>query len=111
MSPLPPGHVNRGSCSPNVERHRILLLPAGGGWCVDELGRDEDDVVIRCRDDGVEALGGDVASAVPKLRSWAVSAADGTASGRWRLRRRTSRSGTSNTAATTGTPRRRAVST
>ena len=42
------------------ERHRILLLPVGSDWCIDELGWDEDDVVLRCGDDCVEPLSGDV---------------------------------------------------
>jgi hypothetical protein len=41
------------------EGHRILLLSSGRGGCVDELGRDEDDVVVFRRDHRVEAFGRD----------------------------------------------------
>ena len=57
-------------------------MAAGGNGRADELGRDDDDVVILCRDDDVEAFRGDVRQGRGELRSWEVITAGGT--GSWR---------------------------
>ena len=74
-----------------AHRHGSFLLAPGGGRCVVERSGHDLDGSVGDAVDGVEALVGRAASTVAaSARSWLVTTADGTASGRARLRARVS---------------------